>query len=288
MRSTPSSAATDSTSRSAEGRPSAVETTHHPPTDETTPTPPTDETTHHPPTGETTPTPPTNANTATIPAENPAESLNPVAAKCSLRHQIRQARDQIGARARGYSDARRCAALIEWLRSEGLHTRETTAALYLSRPPEPDPTEAIRFLLESSMTILVPSLKTTVDPFPSDPRSMPIRWAPLTSLDSLLPGRWGIPEADTEPASAEILGRADVIVIPALACTSEGKRLGMGGGWYDRALTWARPSAPIVALINDAELLDDLPTQPHDRQVSVIITESRVIKTGAESPHHRG
>lgn len=62
----------------------------------------------------------------------------------------------------------------------------------------------------------------------------------------------------------------DVVVVPALAVDRAGRRLGRGGGSYDRALTRAR--GLVVALLHDGELLDAVPTDPHDVGVAAVAT----------------
>ena len=61
-------------------------------------------------------------------------------------------------------------------------------------------------------------------------------------------------------------------VVPALAVAADGARLGRGGGYYDRALAHARPAALLLALVFDDELVDRLPTGPHDRRVDVVLS----------------
>jgi 5-formyltetrahydrofolate cyclo-ligase len=62
-------------------------------------------------------------------------------------------------------------------------------------------------------------------------------------------------------------------VVPALAVDHRGTRLGQGGGWYDRALRFARPGALLLALVHDGEDLDtELPRDPHDVPVSAVAT----------------
>ncbi|MGH3743069.1 MAG: 5-formyltetrahydrofolate cyclo-ligase, partial [Micromonosporaceae bacterium] len=51
-------------------------------------------------------------------------------------------------------------------------------------------------------------------------------------------------------------------------------RLGRGGGSYDRALARLAPGTPVIALLYDDELIRQLPTQPHDRRVTAVITPS--------------
>ena len=58
--------------------------------------------------------------------------------------------------------------------------------------------------------------------------------------------------------------------MPALAVDALGRRLGQGGGSYDRALT--RTSAPVLAVVFEDELVAAVPTEPHDRPVSGVLT----------------
>ncbi|MFD0866860.1 5-formyltetrahydrofolate cyclo-ligase, partial [Tessaracoccus lubricantis] len=58
-----------------------------------------------------------------------------------------------------------------------------------------------------------------------------------------------------------------------LAVGRDGTRLGTGGGWYDRALPHRRPGALLVALAREDEVLDTVPTLPHDVSVDGWATE---------------
>ena len=107
--------------------------------------------------------------------------------------------------------------------------------------------------------------------------------------------RWGLWEAgralvtlgrppaqpDGEARGAESLKEADLIVIPALAASVDGTRLGQGGGWYDRALMHRSPGVPVVAVIFDDEVLEPgiIPAEPHDVPVDAIVTPTRTITT---------
>ena len=109
--------------------------------------------------------------------------------------------------------------------------------------------------------------------------------------------RWGLWEAgralvtlgrppaqpDGEARGAESLKEADLIIIPALAASADGTRLGQGGGWYDRALTHRSPGVPVVAAIFDDEVLEAglIPAEPHDIPVDAIVTPTRTIATNA-------
>ncbi|WP_460460971.1 5-formyltetrahydrofolate cyclo-ligase, partial [Angustibacter peucedani] len=92
---------------------------------------------------------------------------------------------------------------------------------------------------------------------------------------------------DDEPAGARLgpdaVARAAVVVVPALAVSRDGTRLGQGGGSYDRALARVPAGALVVALLHDGELVDagELPAERHDRPVDVVVTPTAVVRTTA-------
>ena len=90
-------------------------------------------------------------------------------------------------------------------------------------------------------------------------------------------------QPDGEARGAESLKEADLIVIPALAASADGTRLGQGGGWYDRALMHRSPGVPVVAVIFDDEVLEPglIPAEPHDVPVDAIVTPTRTITANA-------
>ena len=83
---------------------------------------------------------------------------------------------------------------------------------------------------------------------------------------------------DADSHAGRLLGRegiaqADVVFAPAMAIDTEGRRLGQGGGSYDRALPRRRPGAPVVAVVADEEFgLQPLPSEPHDEPVDAVVT----------------
>jgi 5-formyltetrahydrofolate cyclo-ligase len=67
--------------------------------------------------------------------------------------------------------------------------------------------------------------------------------------------------------------------VPGAAFDAAGRRCGYGGGFYDSYLPRTRPGIPWVALAFEAQLVDELPYEPHDLAVGAIVTEARVIRT---------
>jgi 5-formyltetrahydrofolate cyclo-ligase len=102
--------------------------------------------------------------------------------------------------------------------------------------------------------------------------SRELTWAVDTGR--LTPGRFGLLEPLGPRLGPTALRTADVVVVPALAVARDGVRLGRGGGYYDRALQYARSDAVLVALVFDDELLDELPSEQHDRRVTAVVTPS--------------
>ncbi len=70
----------------------------------------------------------------------------------------------------------------------------------------------------------------------------------------------------------EALADCDLVLVPALAVDRAGRRLGRGGGSYDRALPRAR--GLVVAVLHDGELVEQLPAEPHDVAVRAVVTPS--------------
>jgi 5-formyltetrahydrofolate cyclo-ligase len=78
------------------------------------------------------------------------------------------------------------------------------------------------------------------------------------------------------------VARADVVLVPALAVDAAGRRLGRGGGSYDRALARVGPLVPLIALIYDDELVEQVPAEGHDVAVRATARpRSGLTDTGA-------
>lgn len=71
-------------------------------------------------------------------------------------------------------------------------------------------------------------------------------------------------------APAEI----DVILVPGLAFTRRGERLGRGGGYYDRYLASLPVGTLKIGVCFDCQIVATLPMEPHDQTVDDVVTES--------------
>ena len=64
----------------------------------------------------------------------------------------------------------------------------------------------------------------------------------------------------------------DLVVVPGVAFTSIGHRLGQGGGWYDRFLPKINDRAATIGVCFAEQVIDDLPQEPHDIVVHHVIS----------------
>ena len=75
---------------------------------------------------------------------------------------------------------------------------------------------------------------------------------------------------------------ARVMLVPALAVTPDGDRLGKGGGFYDRVLSRLSGTSPLIAaVVGDADVVAHVPVDSHDQRVHAIVTPTRVIRCAA-------
>ncbi len=73
----------------------------------------------------------------------------------------------------------------------------------------------------------------------------------------------------------------DLFLVPGVAFTRAGLRLGRGGGYYDATLACRSPGAPCIGVAFDCNVVTDLPVDAHDVPMDFVATESGVLATGA-------
>jgi 5-formyltetrahydrofolate cyclo-ligase len=93
-------------------------------------------------------------------------------------------------------------------------------------------------------------------------------FCPVASGNDLRPGQFGILEPVRAPAELS----PDVILVPGLAFTREGHRLGRGAGFYDRFLGSSPPGTIKAGICFDFQVVPELPTESHDVRMDLVIT----------------
>lgn len=98
------------------------------------------------------------------------------------------------------------------------------------------------------------------------------RWKPGLSLKRGLRG--------TEEPTAVVAydARASLTLVPGRAFDPKGRRLGRGGGYYDKALLELRAYGPLAGVAYGAQLVEAVPTEFHDVQMDMVVTEQTTYR----------
>jgi 5-formyltetrahydrofolate cyclo-ligase len=142
--------------------------------------------------------------------------------------------------------------------------RAATVAAYVSIGAEPGTGALLDALGAAGKRVILPVMQPDRD----------LSWGTWRGPDSLAPARMGLLEPVDE-LGLEAVATADVVIVPGLAVSAAGERLGQGGGSYDRALGRVPVGTPVVILLYDDEVDLDVPVDPHDRPVTAAATPTR-------------
>ncbi len=155
---------------------------------------------------------------------------------------------------------------------------------------ETDALEKLSALLNASEPLLIAAYYSVKDEFPTsaiisslishshkiclpawDTEEKTYRFYLYNGEDKLTTGPMEIPEPIKEhPIDTD---QIDLFLVPGLAFDHDGHRLGYGGGWYDRFLAEAKPSARAIALCYKAQIsTSPLPFEPHDKEVKPLLS----------------
>lgn len=143
---------------------------------------------------------------------------------------------------------------------------------------ELDPSPLIQVLLDVGITVAVPA----VDKISGD--LTPVKLDSLVGR-TLKAGAFGVLEPIRhEPIEMHQL---DVVIVPGLAFSVSGGRLGRGAGFFDRFLVQRRQTTLVAGLCFEEQVVAEVPIEPHDVLVQIIFTSERVIVpvSGAMSRH---
>ena len=98
----------------------------------------------------------------------------------------------------------------------------------------------------------------------------------IENFGQLHPGTMGI----LEPEEGALADGADALVImPGVAFDRDRRRIGYGGGYYDRYLA-AHPCLPTMAVAFDCQVLDEVPYDEYDIRPQILVTETSVYEDG--------
>ncbi len=182
--------------------------------------------------------------------------------KARIRGEMRRRRKAVDAATRQSAAHAICAALLR--RADVRRAVESAApiAVYLAAPQEIDLTDFIAAVLRDGGKVVAPRWNGTSYDL-----------AAITGLGAadLAIGPMNIrePKPDAVRCAPSSVG---AWLIPGLAFTRGGERLGYGGGWYDRLLASVAANVPKIGVAYGFQVVADLPMEAHDVRLTDVVT----------------
>ena len=194
--------------------------------------------------------------------------MSPRERKRSLRDAILEARDALDPAWREEASA----AIAARIGEDAIFDRARTVLLTLPFRSEWNAMRVVERALATGKTVAAPRVDASTRML----RAYRIE-DPERDIET---GYRGIPEP--RATCAEIaLANVDWILVPGVAFDARGHRLGYGGGFYDRLLPIVPRTAARVAGAFEMQVVERVPTAPHDVAVDTIVTERRTLSCNA-------
>ncbi len=144
--------------------------------------------------------------------------------------------------------------------------------LFASFRTEVDTEELIKASLLSGKRVILPKV---------DKENHELLFYEIKEFGELTVGYMGIPEPPLQEKRMTI-NDADLVIIPGAGFDASGNRIGYGGGYYDRLLSGLQKDIPVIAPAYEEQVVDSIPSEPHDIRVSLIVTDRRLIRCGLQ------
>ena len=174
-----------------------------------------------------------------------------VASKAELRRRMRLVRDIVEDR------VLRSVSLWAAVAATEAYEGASTVMAFVAVDGEPDTDSLFARLTRDGKTLVLPALVDDVI-------------VPKLVGAGLVAGPFGVPTPQGEAVPFRAL---DLVIVPGLAFTGAGDRLGRGGGHYDRFLASLPEACPTIGVCFTEQLVDDLPLESHDRPVGEVVTD---------------
>jgi 5-formyltetrahydrofolate cyclo-ligase len=149
--------------------------------------------------------------------------------------------------------------------------RAATVACYVAVGSEPGTAPLLSALVAAGKRVVLPCLLPDMD----------LDWAVYAGDDALVPARYGLLEPSSPRLGPAAVAGADAVLVPGVAVSPSGDRLGRGGGSYDRALGRVPVGTFTCVLLYDDEVGLDVPVEEHDRPVSAAAYPSGIARFAA-------
>ena len=146
--------------------------------------------------------------------------------------------------------------------------RAATVAAYVAVGSEPGTAPLLHALVAAGKRVVLPVLLPDGD----------LDWAAYAGDQDLVPALFGLLEPAGSRLGVDAVATADAVLLPGLAVSGRGERLGRGGGSYDRALGRVPVGTFTCVLLYDGEVGIDVPVEPHDRPVTAAASPAGIVR----------
>ena len=163
-----------------------------------------------------------------------------------------------------------CARILDREDVKGALAAKRPFAVYLASPQEIDLAPLIEHLWAVGCPVLVPAWRNGSYALESYSQKTTLIQGPMGILEPAPKG--AVPNDSAGSVPNDSAGSVPKVwVVPGLAFTRKGARLGYGGGWYDRFLAAADPSAVFLGVAYPFQMVEELPSEPHDIQLTDVV-----------------
>lgn len=160
--------------------------------------------------------------------------------------------------------------LLIWLPE---FTDAKTILFYASFRSEVDTMELIKISLSRGKQAVLPKV---------DKEKKILKLYEIKAMSELMQGYMGISEPSVSKERLTGLDDIGLVIIPGAAFDVSGNRLGYGAGFYDKLLAETKNKIPVIAPAYEEQIVENIPSEPHDVKVTKIVTDMRVIECKGE------
>ncbi|HVN42960.1 MAG TPA: 5-formyltetrahydrofolate cyclo-ligase [Steroidobacteraceae bacterium] len=190
----------------------------------------------------------------------------------ALRRQLRQLRGALTRAERAAAERR----ILHHLQRLRLFAPGARLATYLAMPDEVNLAAAVRLAQASGARLFVPLVTSR--------RRRTMAFVPFRPDGALRTGAFGIAEPVVARAQRLAAVNLDTVLVPLLGFDRTGQRLGMGAGFYDRALArrrdphrpWRRPR--LIGVAYACQELEAIAPAAWDVALDLVVTDREVVR----------
>lgn len=162
--------------------------------------------------------------------------------------------------------------ICEYVRSTGL----TSTCVYASTGKEVPTRDLMQNLMDAGVTVGVPDWEAWKQGYG-------LEIAGIGSLNDLLREGRVVPQPSGPNLKSVPVEDVELFLVPGIAFDRSGRRLGMGGGYFDRLLSRASSKAIFLGLAYDFQVVTHLPSEDHDVSVHDVVTPGTVRVQGVDN-----